>query len=87
MPTFSVEVSIHTILYVRRVYPPALFRRMKKYDAPVYQSQHPDLNRYISGAVKAVGDEIIRVCLSKRPLSLTLRFSTGNRRASSLGHP
>lgn len=33
---------------------------MKKYDAPVFQSQHPDLNKYISGAVKAVGDEIIR---------------------------
>jgi len=64
MFVFSVEVSIHTILYVRRVYPPALFRRMKKYDAPVYQSQHPDLNKYISGAVKAVGDEIIRVCVS-----------------------
>ncbi|KAG9020328.1 hypothetical protein FS842_007407, partial [Serendipita sp. 407] len=56
-----LEVSIHTILFVRRVYPSELFARRKKYDAPVYQSRHPDLNKYISDAVKAVGDELTRV--------------------------
>ncbi|KAG8847193.1 hypothetical protein FRB91_012027, partial [Serendipita sp. 411] len=55
-----LEVSIHTILFVRRVYPSELFARRKKYDAPVYQSRHPDLNKYISDAVKAVGDELTR---------------------------
>ncbi|KAH9858029.1 DNA-binding protein [Lenzites betulinus] len=53
-----IEVAIHTILYVRQVYPPDLFVRRKKYDAPVYQSRHPALNEYIAGAVKAVTDEL-----------------------------
>ncbi len=59
-----VEVAIHTILYVRHVYPAELFVRRKKYDTPVFQSRHPALNEYISGAVKAAKDEmlLVRVC-------------------------
>lgn len=53
-----VEVAIHTILYVRQVYPADLFVRRKKYETPVYQSRHPGLNEYIAGAVKAISDEL-----------------------------
>ncbi|KAI0375163.1 DNA-binding protein [Pilatotrama ljubarskyi] len=53
-----IEVAIHTILYVRQVYPPDLFVRRRKYDTPVYQSRHPALNEYIAGAVKAITDEL-----------------------------
>ena len=60
-----VEVAIHTILYVRRVYPPDLFIRRKKYDTPVFQSRHPALNKYISGAVKAIGEELALVSVSR----------------------
>ena len=60
--TQIVEVAIHTILYVRQIYPADLFVRRKKYDTPVYQSRHPGLNDYISGAVKAVGEELVLVC-------------------------
>jgi len=35
--------------------------RRKKYDTPVFQSRHPALNEYISGAVKAVADELVHV--------------------------
>ena len=49
---------MHTILYVRQIYPADLFIRRKKYDTPVFQSRHPALNAYISGAVKAVGEEL-----------------------------
>jgi len=55
-----IEVAIHTILYVRQVYPADIFVRRKKYDTPVFQSRHPSLNEYISGAVKAIGEELIR---------------------------
>ncbi|KAF9460097.1 DNA-binding protein [Collybia nuda] len=55
-----IEVAIHTILYVRQVYPQDLFVRRKKYDTPVFQSRHPALNDYISGAVKAIADELIQ---------------------------
>jgi mitotic spindle assembly checkpoint protein MAD2B len=54
-----IEVAIHTILYVRQIYPPDLFVRRKKYDMPVFQSRHPALNEYISGAVKAIADELL----------------------------
>ncbi|PBK76754.1 DNA-binding protein [Armillaria solidipes] len=55
-----IEVAIHTILYVRQIYPADLFIRRKRYDTPVFQSRHPALNEYISGAVKAVSDELSR---------------------------
>jgi len=57
--TEFIEVAIHTILYVRQIYPADLFVRRKKYDTPVYRSRHPGLNDYISGAVKAVGEELV----------------------------
>ncbi|KAH7334242.1 DNA-binding protein [Rhizoctonia solani] len=53
-----LEVAIHTILFIRGVYPPDLFIRRRKWDAPVYQSRHPALNEYIAGAVGAVRDEL-----------------------------
>ncbi|KAI9512544.1 DNA-binding protein [Russula earlei] len=57
--TEFIEVAVHTILYVRQVYPADIFVRRKKYETPVYQSRHPGLNEYISGAVKAIGDELV----------------------------
>ncbi|KZT55055.1 spindle checkpoint protein [Calocera cornea HHB12733] len=57
--TEFLEAAIHTILYLRQVYPPEVFVRRKKYDAPVYQSRHPGLNEYITGALKAVRDEMM----------------------------
>lgn len=56
-----VEVAIHAILYVRQIYPPDLFVRRRKYDMPVFQSRHPALNEYISGAIKAIADELVLV--------------------------
>ena len=55
---FKVEVSIHTILYVRQVYPAEIFIRRRKYDTPVFQSRHPALNEYIAGAINALTDEL-----------------------------
>ncbi|KAI0735013.1 DNA-binding protein [Earliella scabrosa] len=53
-----IEVAIHTILYVRQVYPAELFVRRRKYDTPVFQSRHPALNEYIAGAVRAISEEL-----------------------------
>jgi hypothetical protein len=63
-PQPTVEVAIHTILYVRQVYPAEVFVRRKKYETPVYQSRHPGLNEYIAGAIKAIGDELVLVSTS-----------------------
>ena len=57
-------MAIHTILYVRQVYPADMFVRRKKYETPVYQSRHPGLNEYIAGAVKAISDELALVSMS-----------------------
>ncbi|KAJ7786521.1 DNA-binding protein [Mycena metata] len=57
--TEFIEVAIHTIIYVRQIYPADLFIRRKKYDTPVFQSRHPALNDYISGAVKAIGEQLL----------------------------
>lgn len=65
--TEFIEVAIHTILYVRQIYPADLFVRRKKYDTPVFQSRHPALNEYISGTVKAVSDELVLVSSSRQP--------------------
>ncbi|KIJ24068.1 hypothetical protein M422DRAFT_275248 [Sphaerobolus stellatus SS14] len=54
-----LEVAIHTILYTRQIYPLEIFTRRKIYDTPVWRSRHPELNEYIGGVVKAVGEEII----------------------------
>lgn len=63
--TEFIEVAIHTILYVRQIYPAELFVRRKKYETPVFQSRHPALNDYISGAAKAVGDELAHGTVDK----------------------
>ncbi|KAJ8474617.1 hypothetical protein ONZ45_g15885 [Pleurotus djamor] len=60
-----IEVAIHTTLYARQVYPPDLFIRRKKYDTPVFQSRHPALNEYISGAVKAIHEELLLGAVDK----------------------
>lgn len=84
----TVEVAIHTILYIRQIYPADLFVRRKKYETPVYQSRHPGLNEYIAGAMKAIGDELVLVST----YTLTLRdiktsfFHPGKRRKSRRGY-
>ncbi|KAF7307078.1 HORMA domain-containing protein [Mycena indigotica] len=63
--TEFIEVAIHTILYVRQIYPADLFIRRKKYDTPVFQSRHPALNEYISNAVKAIAEQLLTGNLEK----------------------
>ena len=60
---YTVEVAIHTILYVRQVYPAELFVRRRKYDTPVFQSRHPGLNEYIATAVESLSEELVLVRL------------------------
>ncbi|KAG8264607.1 MAD2 mitotic arrest deficient-like 2 [Homalodisca vitripennis] len=48
------EVCIHSILYIRKVYPPSIFTLKKKYNVPVHISLYPDLNLYISSVLKSV---------------------------------
>ena len=49
-----LEIAIHLILYVRDVYPSALFQRRRKYNVPVYVCGHPELNRYVRNVVDGI---------------------------------
>eukprot|EP00048_Salpingoeca_helianthica_P010946 m.156810 g.156810 ORF g.156810 m.156810 type:complete len:233 (-) comp15158_c0_seq8:42-740(-) len=49
-----LEVAIHTILYVRSVYPATIFERRKKYGVPVQMSRHPELNQYIADSLTTI---------------------------------
>lgn len=42
-----LEVFINTILYVREVYPAAIFRKRKMYSTAVFASIYPKLNEYV----------------------------------------
>ncbi|PPQ63792.1 hypothetical protein CVT24_004334 [Panaeolus cyanescens] len=69
-----IEVAIHTILYVRQVYPADIFVRRKKYNTAVYQSRHPALNEYITGAVKAGKVEKVVVVIKDKEQTAMERF-------------
>lgn len=49
-----LEVIIHNILYIRKLYPESIFLPKRKYGILVYQSIHPQLNEYIRDCLKAV---------------------------------
>ncbi|THH04850.1 hypothetical protein EW145_g5226 [Phellinidium pouzarii] len=60
-----IEVAMHTILYIRQIYPAELFDRRRLFDIPVFQCIEPSINDYVSKAIKAVGEEIIEDNVSK----------------------
>ncbi|VVC25502.1 HORMA domain [Cinara cedri] len=49
-----LEVSIHCILYARKIYPEGIFELKKKYNVPVHVSIYPELNSYINGTLNSV---------------------------------
>lgn len=53
-----LEVTLHTLLCVRGVYPPSTFARRRAHGVPVYQSRHPEVRAYIANAVKALSEEL-----------------------------
>ena len=46
-----MEIAFHTILYTRRIYPPEIFERRRKFGIPVHLSRHPDLSKYLVDVV------------------------------------
>eukprot|EP01116_Phalansterium_solitarium_P005235 TRINITY_DN16691_c0_g1_i1.p1 TRINITY_DN16691_c0_g1~~TRINITY_DN16691_c0_g1_i1.p1 ORF type:complete len:245 (+),score=68.78 TRINITY_DN16691_c0_g1_i1:121-855(+) len=48
------EVVVHSILFVRDLYPKAVFERRRKYNLPVMMSRSPELNEYIVEVVASL---------------------------------
>ena len=42
-----LESAIHSILYIRRIYPPSLFEKRTYQAVSVWQARHPEINAYI----------------------------------------
>jgi mitotic spindle assembly checkpoint protein MAD2B len=62
-------VSIHTILYIRKIYPQELFIRARKYNTPVYQCRHPDVCTWINDVIQGISEELKKVL--PHPILLT----------------
>lgn len=58
--TSFLLVSIHTILYHRRLYPRTTFLTTRAYSYPVAQSRHPSVCQWITDAVDAVSTQLLR---------------------------
>uniref|UniRef100_A0A336LQG2 CSON000984 protein n=1 Tax=Culicoides sonorensis TaxID=179676 RepID=A0A336LQG2_CULSO len=48
----GLEVILHSILYVRKLYPDEIFRKRKIYGIPIYVSIYPALNDYLVMVLK-----------------------------------
>lgn len=53
-----LEVTLHTLLCVRGVYPPSTFARRRAHGVPVYQSRHPDVRSYIANVVQGLSKDL-----------------------------
>ncbi|KAF2735469.1 DNA-binding protein [Polyplosphaeria fusca] len=51
---------VHTILYLRTLYPRTSFATSRFHNTPVHQSRHPLVCEWISDAVAAVRDELLK---------------------------
>lgn len=63
--TAFLTVAIHTILYERHIYPPTTFLSARKYNFPVRQSRHPKVCQWITDAVSAVSDQLLKGTLAR----------------------
>ncbi|XP_043245154.1 mitotic spindle assembly checkpoint protein MAD2B-like [Amphibalanus amphitrite] len=49
-----LETILHSVLYLRKLYPEAIFRKRQKYRIPVHMSVHKGVNEYVSASVRAL---------------------------------
>lgn len=59
-----MELAVHTILYIRQIYPISLFEQRTVYELPTYQCANDAVRLYIRKAMYALGEEIIAVSSS-----------------------
>ena len=52
--------AVHTILYLRDIYPSTSFLPCRAYEFPVYQSRHPAVCAWIADAVASVKRELVK---------------------------
>lgn len=60
-----LTVSIHTILYERHIYPKTSFLTTRAYNYPVRQNRHPAVCQWITDAVGAVRDQLLKCAVAR----------------------
>lgn len=60
-----LTVSIHHILFLRRIYPPVSFLSTRAYNYPVRQNRHPAVCAWVISAVDAVRDQLEKGTVEK----------------------
>ncbi|KAF1964896.1 DNA-binding protein [Bimuria novae-zelandiae CBS 107.79] len=58
--THFLTAYIHTLLYLRHLYPHESFLRTRFHNTPVHQSRHPNVCQWILDAVAAVKEELTK---------------------------
>jgi mitotic spindle assembly checkpoint protein MAD2B len=63
--THFLTAYVHSLLYLRHLYPLASFLCTRFHNTPVYQSRHPDVCQWIQDAVAAVRDELLKGAVAR----------------------
>ncbi|GAA5854513.1 hypothetical protein JCM8547_004870 [Rhodosporidiobolus lusitaniae] len=66
-----LEVALHSLLYIRQVYPPQLFSKAQKYNIEVWHSRHPALTEYIGRIVQCIDEEMQKGTIKRVILVIT----------------
>jgi len=71
-----LEGVIHTILFIREIYPPELFERTQLFNVPVQRCRAPELNEYIHDVVESLRDFIEREELERVAVQINEKNGT-----------
>jgi mitotic spindle assembly checkpoint protein MAD2B len=63
--TDFLTVALHTILFVRNLYPASTFITTRKYNLPVHQNRHPAVCAWINNAVSSIHDLLLKSTVSR----------------------
>jgi mitotic spindle assembly checkpoint protein MAD2B len=64
-------VAFNHILFSRKIYAKEIFVKRKVYGVPIYISEHPDLNEYLSNVLVAIKELIKEEQNSIKAINLT----------------
>ena len=63
--TSFLTVSIHHLLFLRRIYPPVSFLSTRAYNYPVRQNRHPAVCEWVLSAIDAIRDQLEKGTVEK----------------------
>lgn len=78
-----LEVFLHTVLYIRKLYPDEIFRRRKIYGVPIYVSIYPALNDYLVMVLKTAKHLLSERKLEKLEIVFYRNLDIGEHRLES----